>query len=69
MEYVPGEIAVKFKSDVGEDAINTINSKCRSSVKRTSRFVPEIKVLNVPVDKTVEEMVRTYENLSEVKYA
>ena len=66
---VGNEITVRFKPDVGEDVINAINSKYGTSVKRTSRFIPEIKVLSVPQNKSVEEMVKIYANLSEVESA
>jgi serine protease len=68
-EYVPGEFLVTFKPDVSESTINAINKKYAVSVKETSSFVPEDKVLSVPVGKTVEEMVRLYESLPGVKYA
>ena len=71
-EYVPGEFIVQFKPGVREDAINMINSKYGVSVKSTlpSGIRPiGPKVLNVPADKTVEEMVEIYSNLSEVEYA
>jgi len=66
-EYAPDEILVKFKSYVGEDAINTMNSECGTSVKSTLRLGS--KVLNVPVGKTVNEMVSIYASLPEVEYA
>ena len=66
-EYVPGEFIVKFKTNVSEDTINAINSKYGVSAKRT--LLSGSKLLSVPPDKTVEEMVRIYEKLSEVKYA
>ena len=59
--YVPGEFLVTFNPGVSEDAIEAINKKYGVSVKRTSPFVPEDKVLSVPQDKTVEEMVQLYE--------
>ena len=68
-EFVPGEFIVRFKSDIDERAINTINTERGAYVKRTSRFVPEIKVLSVPQGKSVEEMVQLYERLPEVQYA
>ncbi|HJH27874.1 MAG TPA: hypothetical protein C5S37_14190, partial [Methanophagales archaeon] len=68
-EHVPNDFTVRFKPDVGEDVINAINSKYGTSVKRTSRFIPEIKVLSVPQNKSVEEMVKIYANLSEVESA
>ena len=68
-EYVPGEFLVTFKPDVSESTINAINEIYGVSVKETSPFVPEDKVLSVPPDKSVEEMVRLYGSLSEVKYA
>ena len=68
-EYVLGEFIVRFKSGVSEDTINAINARYGVSVKRTSVFVPAIKVLSVPQGKTVEEMVQLYESLPEVKYA
>ena len=67
VEYVPDEILVKFKPDVGEDAISRINSEYKTSVKST--LLSGTKVLNVPSGKTVDEMVRIYENLPEVEYA
>ena len=66
-EYAPYEILVKFKPDVEEDAINTMNSEYETSVKST--LLSGTKVLNVPVGKTVDEMVRIYESLPDVEYA
>ena len=67
IEYAPDEILVKFKSDVREDAINTMNSEYETSVKST--LLSGTKILNVPSGKTVDEMVRIYESLPEVEYA
>ena len=67
VEYVPNEILVKFKSDVGEDAINKINSEYGTSVKST--LLSGAKILKIPSDKTVDEMVRIYDSLPEVEYA
>lgn len=71
-EYEPGEFIVKFKPDVREDAINEINARYGVSVKETLPTLcepPGSKLLSVPEGKTVEEMVRIYERLPEVKYA
>lgn len=67
--YVPDEFIVMFKANVSEETINEINSKYGTSVKETSPFVREVKVLSIPPNKTVEEMVRIYSNLSEVEFA
>jgi len=67
IEYVPDEILVKFKPDVGEDAINKINSQYGTSVKST--LLSGAKILKIPSDKTVDEMVRIYDSLPEVEYA
>jgi len=67
LEYVPDEILVKFKPDVGEDAINKINSKYGTSVKST--LLSGTKILKIPSDKTVYEIVIIYESLPEVEYA
>lgn len=67
VEYVPDEILVKFKPDVGEDAINKINSKYGTSVKST--LLSGTKILKIPSNKTVDEMVKIYNSLPEVEYA
>ena len=67
IEYAPGEILVKFKPDIREDAINTMNSEYETSVKST--LLSGTKILNVPSGKTVDEMVKIYASLSEVEYA
>ena len=67
IEYAPDEILVKFKPDVREDTINTMNSEYETSVKST--LLSGTKILNVPSGKTVDEMVKIYASLSEVEYA
>jgi len=66
-ECAPGEFLVKFKPGLGEAAINAMNFEYGTSVKST--LISGTKVLNVPPGKTVDEMVKIYESLSEVKYA
>lgn len=66
-ECAHGEFLVKFKPDVVEAAINTMNFGYGTSVKST--LISGTKVLNVPPGKTVDEMVRMYESLPEVEYA
>ena len=67
VEYVPDEILVKFKPDVGEEAITTMNFGYRTSVKST--LLSGTKILHVPSGKTVDEMVTIYEGLPGVEYA
>ncbi|MFC1787510.1 choice-of-anchor L domain-containing protein [Halobacteriota archaeon] len=65
-EYAPDEILVKFKSDTGNVLVSRTNSEYGASVKST--LLSGTKVLRVPSDKTVDEMVKIYESLPEVEY-
>ncbi|MDD3421678.1 MAG: S8 family serine peptidase, partial [Methanocellales archaeon] len=66
-EYVPDEILVKFKSDTGNVLVSRTNSEYGASVKST--LLSGTRILRVPSDKTVDEMVKIYESLPEVEYA
>ncbi len=66
-EYAPGEILVKFKSDIEDGALLKANSGYGTSVK--SNLLSGTQVLKIPSDKTVDEMVKIYESLPEVDYA
>lgn len=71
-EYESGEFIVKFKSNVSKNTINSINTKYGVSVKETLPSLsdpPGSKLLSIPQDKSVEEMIKIYESLSEVRYA
>jgi serine protease len=65
--YAPAEILVTFKSNVRAKMIHTMNLEYGTSLKST--LPSGTTVLNVPADKTVEEMVKLYARLPEVEYA
>jgi serine protease len=68
VEYVPGELIVKFKPWVSNKEIGNINSIHGTSVKYTSPYAG-FKVLHVPNGKTVSEMVEIYNKNPNVEYA
>ena len=67
-EYVPGEIIVKFKPGVTDEAITAINSRHVTSVLYTSPYAG-FRLISVPPDKTVAEMVELYSKDHNVEYA
>ena len=67
-DRVPDEFVVKFKSEVPEAAIQTLNTEHNTHVLSTSRFAG-FKRLRVPRGKSVEEMVEIYRRNPNVEYA
>ena len=68
VEYVTGELIVKFKPGVSNREIANINSKHGTSVKYTSPYAG-FKILHIPKGKTVPEMVEKYNRNPNVEYA
>ncbi|MHC4335416.1 MAG: S8 family serine peptidase, partial [Planctomycetota bacterium] len=67
-KWAPGEIVVKFKRGVSEDAIREINERHGSSVLSISKR-GKFRRLRIPPNKTVEEMVQIYSRNPNVEYA
>lgn len=68
VKYVPGEIIVKFKPGIRDEAIRDLNQRHGCSVLSKSRFA-DFKRLRIPKGKTVEEMVENYSKNPNVEYA
>ena len=68
VEYVPGELIVKFKPGVSNREIANINSKHGTSVIYTSPYAG-FKRLHIPKGKSVPEMVEKYNRNPNVEYA
>ena len=68
VEYVTGELIVKFNPEVLNNEIANINSKHGTSVKYTSPHAG-FKILHIPKGKTVPEMVEKYNRNPNVEYA
>jgi len=68
VEYVTGELIVKFEPGVSNNEIANINSKHGTSVKYTSPYAG-FKILHIPKGKTVPEMVEKYNKNPNVEYA
>lgn len=68
VEYMPGELIVKFKSGVSNKEIANINSKHGTSVFYTNPNAG-FKRLHVPNGKSVYGMVEKYKNSPYVEYA
>jgi len=68
LTYVPGEIIVKFKPDTTLQIIGLINAEYGASILYTSQQA-DFRRLKIPADKTVEEMVATYNACPYVEYA
>ena len=66
--YVPGEFLVKFKSNVSEQTINTLNSIHGVSTIYTSPYTG-FRRLRAPSGKTVADMVEIYQVDANVEYA
>jgi serine protease len=66
--YVPGEFLVKFKSNVSEQTINTLNSSQGVSTIYTSSYTG-FRRLKTPSGKTVADMVEIYQVNPNVEYA
>jgi serine protease len=66
--YVPGEFLVKFKSNVSEQTINTLNSSHGVSIIYTSPYTG-FRILRTPSGKTVADMVEIYQANGNVEYA
>jgi serine protease len=68
--YIPGEIIVKFKTGVREDAIANINSRHGASVfyRNRSRFAG-FRRLRVPRRRKATEMLERYRKEPNVEYA
>ncbi|MFH1201804.1 MAG: S8 family peptidase [Candidatus Omnitrophota bacterium] len=67
-KYVPGEIIVKFKPGVSEDAIANLTSRHGTVSFYTSR-IAGFRRLRVPRGKTVSEMVELYKQNPNIEYA
>ncbi len=68
VEYVTGEIVVKFTPGVSKEKIANINSRHGVSVMYTSPYAG-FKRLHIPKGKTVPEMVEIYSKNPNVEYA
>jgi serine protease len=68
VEYVPGELIVKFEPGISNREIANINFKHGTSVKYTSPYAG-FKILHIPKGKTVQEMVEKYNRNPNVEYA
>jgi serine protease len=66
--YVPGEFLVKFKPNVSEQTINTLNSTHGVSNIYTSPYTG-FRRLRTPEGETVADMVEIYQANSNVEYA
>jgi len=67
-EYVPNQIIVKFKPGTSSEAEEQLNQSLGTKVIHTSPSAG-FKVLEIPEDKTVTEMVAIYSEQSIVEYA
>ena len=67
-DYVPGEIIVKFKPNVTEEAIAALNAVQGTSTIYTSSLAG-FRRLSIPSNSTVAEMVDIYQANSNVEYA
>ncbi len=68
LQYVRGEILVKFEDVASKKQIESINSAYDTSVLYTSPYAG-FKRIKIPADKTVPEMVELYGKNSLVEYA
>ena len=68
VEYVSGELIVKFTPGISNEKIASINSRYGTSVKYTSPYAG-FKILHIPKGKTVPEMVEKYNRNPNVEYA
>jgi serine protease len=68
VEYVPGEIIVKFKPGVKGSEIANINSKHKTKVISTSQH-GDFKLLKIAKGKSVPEMVEIYNRNPNVEHA
>jgi len=66
--YAPGEIIVKFKTDVTRQAVSAALADMGTSVISTNAAIG-IQDLKIPADKTVEEMVAAFSSRPDVEYA
>jgi serine protease len=66
--YAPGQVIVKFKADVGRQAISAAQAALGTTLVETNSSVG-INLLNIPADKTVEEMVAAFSSRPDVEYA
>jgi len=66
--YVPGEFLVKFKPNVSEQTIDTLNSTHGVSTIYMSPYTG-FRKLSTPGGKTVADMVEIYQSNSNVEYA
>jgi len=67
-EYVPDQIIVKFKDSILRASTEQLNRTMRTEEIYTSAHAG-FKVLKLPKDKTVAEMVEAYSELPDVEYA
>jgi len=67
-KYVPGEIIVKFKDVATKEQIRSVNSKYKTSVLYTSPYAG-FKIVKIPQDKGVFEMIELYRKNPLVEYA
>jgi len=68
LEYVPGEIIVKFKDNLCEEEISALNSRHGVSTLYISPFAGFSR-LSIPSGSTVTEMVETYSKNERIEYA
>ncbi|MFQ6043748.1 MAG: S8 family serine peptidase, partial [Candidatus Poribacteria bacterium] len=67
-KYVQGEIVVKFKAGVNQNAIDGFNREQKVSVLEINNALGFMR-LKTPVGKSVEEMASIYRNNPDVEYA
>lgn len=67
-EYVPGEVVVKYRTDVNSSDIKGLNTKYGVS-EIYSSSLGNYKRVQIPTSKTVEEMVEIYNADPNVEYA
>ncbi len=67
--YEPGQILVRFKRDAGVSAQTSLHAQLGTSVVHTYNFVPNLQVVELPKDLSVEEALAQFQKDPSVLYA
>jgi serine protease len=69
LPYEPGQILVRFKRDAGISAQTSLHAELGTSVVHVYNFVPNLQVVELPKDLSVEEALARFQKDPSVLYA
>jgi subtilisin family serine protease len=69
LPYEPGQILVRFKRDASVSAQNNVHAELGTSVVHVYNYIPNLQVVELPKDLTVEDAVARFQKDPSVLYA